>query len=273
MGIALPGIIQHVLNLRIVNSEEMSENLQHTREREPDVLRKVTDQHNHTYILHIELQAKNEKDMIYRMVEYRVMLQRKYRIPVKQYVLYIGPDNMTMISSIDEENFTFRYKVVSLKEFDYKIFLHSDNPEEKVFAILANLGEDSPEKVVKAIVEDLKTVVDGDNDKRKYINQLKVLVHLLKIKLKEEDMEPVSSFFTVEDDFVYIWGKEKGIKEGKELGIKEGKEEGIKIGKEEAINVGRQLIKETALEMKKRGIALKLISDVTKLPMEEIETL
>jgi predicted transposase YdaD len=207
------------------------------------------------------------------MVEYRVMLQRKYRIPVKQYVLYIGPDNMTMISSIDEENFTFRYKVVSLKEFDYKIFLHSDNPEEKVFAILANLGEDSPEKVVTAIVEDLKTVVDGDNDKRKYINQLKVLVHLLKIKLKEEDMEPVSSFFTVEDDFVYIWGKEKGIKEGKELGIKEGKEEGIKIGKEEAINVGRQLIKETALEMKKRGIALKLISDVTKLPMEEIETL
>src|SRR4051812_19748642 len=41
---ALPGIIKNILGLTIVNAEEISHNLQHTKERKPDVLKKVTDQ-------------------------------------------------------------------------------------------------------------------------------------------------------------------------------------------------------------------------------------
>jgi hypothetical protein len=57
MEYALPGIIKNILGLTIVNAEEISHDLQHTIERKPDVLRKVTDQNNRTYILHVELQS------------------------------------------------------------------------------------------------------------------------------------------------------------------------------------------------------------------------
>jgi predicted transposase/invertase (TIGR01784 family) len=90
MESALPVIIKDVLDLDISDSEEIPDDLQQTNERKPDVLKKVRDQHNNTFVLHIEWQSQNEKDMVYRMAEYAVMPQRKYRIPVKQYVLFIG---------------------------------------------------------------------------------------------------------------------------------------------------------------------------------------
>src|SRR4051794_6763000 len=105
MEASLGSIIQHTMGLRVIKSEEIPDDIQHTKERKPDVLKKVTDQNDYTYILHMELQSTNEQDMIYRMVEYRVMLQRRYRLPVKQYVLYIGKDKLTMITSISEEDF------------------------------------------------------------------------------------------------------------------------------------------------------------------------
>jgi predicted transposase/invertase (TIGR01784 family) len=184
----LPGIVKHILELDIVHSEEMSHDLQYTKERKPDVLRKVTDQDNRTYILHVELQSRNEKDMVFRMVEYRVMLQRKYRLPVKQYVLYIGRGRLTMRTNIDEENFKFRYGIVTLKQLDYKIFLQSDLPEEKILAILGNFGEDNPKEIAQAIVTGVKQTADGELAQSRYLNQLKVLAQLRKLDIKTENM-------------------------------------------------------------------------------------
>jgi len=72
MEAALPGIVEHVLGLHIVSSEELPDDIQHTKERRPDVLKKVTDNTGKIYVLHIEYQAANERDMAYRMAEYRL---------------------------------------------------------------------------------------------------------------------------------------------------------------------------------------------------------
>jgi hypothetical protein len=139
MEAALPGIIEHLLGLDIISSEELPDDIQHTRERRPDLLKKVTDGAGKQYVLHIEYQARNDKDMAYRMAEYSIMLQWKYRLEVKQYVVYIGMGKSSMPQSIVTEDFQFKYRVLALSSIDYKIFLNSDKPEEKILAILAKL--------------------------------------------------------------------------------------------------------------------------------------
>src|SRR5580698_7561761 len=90
MEAALPGIIEHLLGLDIVLSEEIPDDIQHTKERKPDMLKKVTDSAGKVFILHIEYQVKKEKEMVFRMAEYHIMLLRKYALPVEQFVLFMG---------------------------------------------------------------------------------------------------------------------------------------------------------------------------------------
>jgi hypothetical protein len=69
MEAALPGIIEHLLGLDIVHSEEIPDDIQHTKERKPDLLKKVTDSSGKVFILHLEYQVANENEMVYRMAE------------------------------------------------------------------------------------------------------------------------------------------------------------------------------------------------------------
>jgi hypothetical protein len=184
--------------------------------------------------------------MVYRMVEYRVMLQRKHKLPVKQYVLFVGKGRLTMLSSIDEEDFKFRYNIVSPQQIDYKKFLQSKWPEEKILAILANFGEDDPKKVIEAIMDGVIVTAEGEETENKYLTQLRVLLQLRNLDKKYTEMISVASFFKEEKDFLYIRGEANGEKKNK---------------------------KETALKMKERGLESSLISDITELPIEEIEKL
>ena len=76
---ALPGLIRNLLNIHAVNTEELPDDIQHTKERKPDVLKRVTDEKENTFVLHIEFQVKDEPKMAFRMAEYHIMLlPRKY---------------------------------------------------------------------------------------------------------------------------------------------------------------------------------------------------
>jgi predicted transposase/invertase (TIGR01784 family) len=90
---ALPGLIKNLLGIHAVHTEELPDDIQHTKERKPDVLKKVTDKSGETFVLHIEFQVKDEPEMVYRMAEYYIMLLRQYQLQVRQYVIYIGADN------------------------------------------------------------------------------------------------------------------------------------------------------------------------------------
>src|ERR1700749_1088388 len=86
---ALPGLIKNLLGIHVVHTEELPDDIQHTKERKPDVLKKVTDKKGETFVLHIEFQVKDEPKMVLRMAEYFIMLLRKYGLPVRQCVIYI----------------------------------------------------------------------------------------------------------------------------------------------------------------------------------------
>lgn len=61
---ALPGLIKHILHINAAESEEVPDDVQHTKERKPDLLKKIKDDKGNHFVLHIEFQTKNDADMV-----------------------------------------------------------------------------------------------------------------------------------------------------------------------------------------------------------------
>lgn len=216
---ALPGLIKNVLNINAVKSEELPDSLQHTKERKPDLLKKITDDKGETFVLHIEFQTHDDPDMAYRMAEYLVMLLRMYKIPVRQYVIYIGEGTPSMPNTLTNGKSYFHYEMIAISSIDYHVFLRSENPEEKMFAILANFGNDSPETAVTNIAASVVKNAKGDLERERRKNQLRILAQLRTlVSDKIEIMESVSSFFKEENDIFYKVGEKRGHEKGLEQG-------------------------------------------------------
>jgi hypothetical protein len=205
-------IIEDLLHLDIAESEEIPDDIQHTKERKPDALKKVTDSQGNTFIVHLEFQVKDEADMVYRMAEYKVMLLRRYKIPVKQSVIFLAAKRPNMPTRINTEKLKYNYDLIRLCEIDYRIFLNSKNPEVKMLGILANLGKYNVQQAIQNIVDGISTSTESDLEKYKYYKQFRIFVQLRKSiqPLLEKVMESVSTFFKEENDIFYRKGEIKG---------------------------------------------------------------
>jgi hypothetical protein len=143
-------------------TEELNLELQATLERKADFLKKVlTDK---PYILHLEIQSKNDARMLSRMVFYHALLREKYKytLPVKQYVLYIGKEKMSMRQRDDDFPNTFQYHLIDVRDFSYQAFLQSDVPEMVVLSILADFQSQSPDIILQDILTRLTQLLPED---------------------------------------------------------------------------------------------------------------
>ena len=61
----IPALRRKVLGITAVESEELPDDVLHTKERKPDVLKKITDERGDTFILQIEFQVSDESEMVY----------------------------------------------------------------------------------------------------------------------------------------------------------------------------------------------------------------
>lgn len=211
LEVTLPVIVRDVLNLDILLSEELPDDIQHTKERKPDSLKKVTDANGNTYVLQVEFQLEDEKEMVYRMAEYNIMLMRKYRMPIKQYVIFLKEKKPGMSTFLDTPNHKYNYNLILIKETDYKLFTKSGDIEVKILGILGNFGKENNYNVIRSILNDIISLSKGDLARSRYFNQLRILAQLRKsIKLEiENTMQSVSTFFKEEDDFLYKRGQRK----------------------------------------------------------------
>jgi predicted transposase/invertase (TIGR01784 family) len=218
LEVTLPAIIRDVLGLNIAASEELPDDIQHTKERKPDALKKVTDTDGNTYVLQVEFQVEDEKEMVFRMAEYSVMLMRKYQLPIKQYLIFLRDAKPIMPTQFDTQNHKYSFTLIRIAEASYKLFLKSDDPEVKMLAILANFDKDDSYTAVKAIVDGVESFAKGDFAKSRHMNQLRIFVQLRSnVKHEfEKIMQSVSTFFREENDFLYIKGEMKGEIKGEE---------------------------------------------------------
>lgn len=249
MDVALPGMIRNLLQIQMVSMKEISSEIQHTKERKPDLLKEITDKDGKTYVLHIEYQVRDDKDMVYRMAEYSIMLQRKYRIWVKQFVIFIGSGKPTMAQGIKTEDHQFRYHLLSLSAIDYRSLLKSEKPEEKIFAVLGNFKSDTPLTAIKNILNNIQATDSDDLAEQKYFNQIRVLLQLRDLETQfDEVMESILTFFKEERDPFYKRGKKAGMAQGEY---------------KKAVQIAKRL--------KRMGLPLHDIVKATSLSIAEIE--
>jgi hypothetical protein len=206
----IPSLMQNVLGITAVFMEELPDDVQHTKERKPDLLKKVTDNQGNTFVLQIEFQVADEPEMVYRMAEYYIMLERKYKMPVQQFVIFLGSSVPKMPTQIERERFKFSYLLFSLSEMDYLIFVHSDKPEEVVLGILADFKEEDPENALKQILQRIEETTDTDFSLQRYFNQLRILAQLRNLDLKLKNaMDSIAKHIKEERDVLYLRGREK----------------------------------------------------------------
>ncbi|MCD0486789.1 hypothetical protein LPB86_01025 [Pedobacter sp. MC2016-14] len=250
MEMTLPGLIKDVLHLHVHTIEEIPDNLQHTKERKVDLLKKVIDANGNIFILHVEYQRGNDSEIALRMAEYAIMLQRKYKLPVLQFLIYIGSAEPVMPTRIDTAYMHFWFNMIPLSTIDYKVFLSSDRLEQRMLALLGNFNGDDPKLLLEKILDDIEAQDLGELAKGKCRKQLRVLLELRNFEeIIKEDME-LGPIFEIERDILYIRGERKGKLAGELKG---------KL--------------ETAKGMKSENLSFDLISKITGLAVDEIKRL
>lgn len=217
---ALPGILEKVLKIRVVESEDLPHKIQLTQQKEADVFRKVTDVTGATFVLHIEIQTADEPRMVYRMLEYRILAEQVYDLPVRQFVLYMGERVSGMKTEMVARDLFFRYTLISFRELPYQLFLSSDKPEEKLLSVLADFGDENPESVLRNVIEEVVEASEGQFARNRHLQQLRIIIQLRSLAIVfNKAMKTVASFFKEEKDPLFIIGEKRGVEKGREESI------------------------------------------------------
>ena len=199
------------LGIKIAKSEELKDKLQTTIEKEPDFIRIVETDTGERFILQLEFQSTDEEGMIYRVQEYYGLLRRKYQLPVKQFVIYLGQKVSKMRTGLAPEEVFTGFTLKSLREYSYRDLLASDVPEEIILAILSNFENQEPIEVLKKILSKLKKINGEEITLRKYVRQLSVLARLRNLTQQtQQQIQDMGLTYNITEDFLYQQGEERG---------------------------------------------------------------
>jgi len=161
--------------------------------------------------------------MVFRMAEYKAIIQRKYRIPVKQFVVYLGTAVPTMRTQLKDEEIISGFELINIAEIDYQKWLVSEVPEAIMLAILADFGAEKPHKVIREVLSQLIRLSEDEIKLDKYIQQLKMLSRLRKLEeIMTQEVKNMPIRYNVKTDYLYKMGKAEGELEGVKKGMQEG---------------------------------------------------
>ena len=208
-------LLDKLLGIRIKTAEDVGEKFQSTIEREPDFLKHVVDMDGAEFLLQLEFQTNNEQGMVYRMAEYKAILQRKFALPVRQFVIYLGMSEPTMITELPEEQQITGFTLRNVHDLSVEQVIHSEVPEEIVLSILTDFPPEEAESVVKQILINLKRVAKDEATLKRYIQQLLVLSRLRKLEEKTNlEVKTMPITYDITKDALYREGRAEGKEEG-----------------------------------------------------------
>lgn len=215
-AIILP-LAEKYLGISILSSRKLPGKIQSTIEREPDFVRIVRTKDQQEFVLQIEFQSADQKDMIYRMAEYHALFLRKYKYPVKQFVVYLGQSNPKMRSALQEEEIMKGFNLINLHALNHEQLLHSQIPEEIILAILSKYEAGKVEQVIDTIIHRLKEVSGNEIALQKYARQLAILSRLRNLEeVVTQKTKNMPITYDIKKDYLYKEGRKEGRKEGVE---------------------------------------------------------
>ncbi len=262
----IPFIARKLFGIKeIKQSEDIKDKLQYTLEKEADYLQRIIHPNpEDDYILHVECQVKDDNDMISRMFLYRAIIYHKFKLPVKQFVFYIGSGKSKMQTFLGQEELTYTFHLRDINHFSYESFIASTVPEEVVLAILSDFDGVSPEIVIQKIITRLQQLTDKKLRLTKYEKQLEILSKLR--KLQKQTIQTITQMgweYELETDIRYLQGIEKGEVKGEIKGIEKGK---IQRGIEKDIEFVTTLLSTTDFDVSR-------IAEMTKTSIEFVENI
>jgi hypothetical protein len=232
----------------------------------------LRDGSEHWVLLHIEVQAKNNKDFAGRMFNYFIRLFSKYGRSVAAIAVLTGKDGSKMSAAYEDRCLWMRAR------YEYKTLAITDYPDE-VLAASTN-----PFAVVMMVAKETLLQVKGGEEERDNVllEQKLRIVRLLKERMEVFGERKTRAILTFLKNYVVfkkpetnrnfmeqadqLLGKSKtmGIFEQlAEIKHQEGVEEGIQIGKQEGKQENLQ-----ALER-----AIRALLDNTEFSSEKIAEL
>ncbi len=130
---------------------------------------------NHNLILHIEFQTRPDREMGFRMLDYRVRAHRKFPDKqMRQVVIYLTPttSDLVNLTTFELESTRHEFEVVRLWEQPASIFLESvglypfatlaqtDEPELVLREVAARI-EELPERTLQADISAMSYILAG----------------------------------------------------------------------------------------------------------------
>jgi len=256
-------LFERYLGIQIIEFEKLDPKLQTTVETETDFMRIVGTEKGERFILHIEFQSHNEKGMIYRVKEYDGIIQRKYQLEIRHFVIYLGAKPMTMRTQLQEHEVFRGFDTLSIKDLNFDEFLASQIPEEIIFAILADFKGEQPEQVIRSIIEKLKRVSPDPAALKKYIAQLQMLSQLRKL---DDETIKITDNMPVIIDITQNAAYKRALKQDLEKAHIEFEQTRIKF--EQTRTEFENKTKSAVINMLKRGMS---VSDITEIMDVDID--
>ena len=228
-AILLP-LTELLLGIQVQSSEKLTIKLQTTLEREPDFIRKVETPEGDIFILHLEFQSSDESHMIYRMKEYEAILSKMYRIPIKQFVVYLGEGISKMHSQLVEEEVFRGFELVNISSMNVERLLEKEMPEAIILAILGNYDRAHSPEILRRILFQLRYYSKDETQLRKYLIHLQELSRLRNlVEETHKSIQEMPITYDIKEDFLYNKGKKEAKKDQQNHVITQGVESGLDL--------------------------------------------
>ena len=238
-----PAVAQKVLGLPDGVYKSLPVDLQYTSEREADQVWQITPPGGQPFILHCEFQSTNDKQMLARMLLYYGFLYYQQKLPIRQFLIYVGKDKLLMEHGFQSDSLSYRYHLIDLRSFPYQTFLGSSSSREVLLAILADFEGEPGELIARKIITKLEQVCTSKLELSQRAVQLLRLAVLRNLNNTVFNLaKQMAITIDIKEDTLYQLGQEEG--------------------KEEA-----------ALNMLKEGFSEEVVARITKLPAERIAQL
>ena len=258
----LIGFGNRLFGLNIVEAELLSNEQARIESRRADLVARVREANGENYILHIEIQNDNQRDMPLRMLRYYSDIALAHvDEKIVQYLLYIGKAPLSMSDHVHGYNLRYRYKVLDMRDQDSEHFLNSNNPDALVLAILCDPKNLEPNALVAHIIKELRRLHGDKLDNLR--DSLKMLDVLSGNRGLQDIVEETINMYIDEEKLgIYQAVKKRSEAKGEARGIAKGEARGIKKGEARGIKKGET-----------RGLNKMVLKLLAKLPPEQVAEL
>ncbi|VFN05931.1 MAG: hypothetical protein BECKG1743D_GA0114223_110031 [Candidatus Kentron sp. G] len=197
--------------------ETMGTEHQRVEDRRADLVVKLRERGGEPFLLHIEIQNNNDPKMPVRMMRYLTDVLLAYpEFPVRQYLIYIGAEKLTMPNKFEGPDTHHQYGLIDMRAVDCQYLLEKDTPEALVLSILCDFKGRDPQEVVNYIYTRLQELLKDDIKRlRECIDMLQILSVNRDLDEQIEEAKKVLTQIDMTRIPTYRIGMEKGMEKGK----------------------------------------------------------